>query len=300
MLPAALLELRDPDIADVLNQMTVGEAAHAISHLPRDTAERLFDEPELRRRATIIEQLDPNQVSKILDRLSADERTDVLRRMNPHARHRLLPELSAATRAEAELLLRYPPKTAGGIMTTEFVRLDPTMSVAQALDRIRAEAGDKESIYACYVLEPSSGRLLGAVSLRDLIMANPSGLVAGVMRRHPISVGVHDPQQRVAEKISRYNLLAVPVLETGDRVAGFVAVDDVIDVLVEEETERSLRMGGVEPSALDQPYLSMPFWTLIRKRATWLVVIFLGEMLTATAMGRRSRAVRPPLPYTGS
>jgi magnesium transporter len=105
------------------------------------------------------------------------------------------------------------------------------------------------------------------------------------MRRRPISVGAHEPQQRVAEKISKYNLLAVPVLEEAGRVVGFVTVDDVIDVMVEAETENALRMGAVEPGALDQPYMSTPFSTMVRQRATWLVILFLGEMLTATAMG---------------
>jgi magnesium transporter len=284
-LPVNVMELRDADVADVMNQLTVAEAAHVVTHLPQATAVRLFDNPELRRRATILEQLDPSLAAPIVERLSSDERAHVLRRMSPHERHRLVPNLTASVRTEVGLLLQYPPKTAGGIMTTEFVRLEPTLSVAQSLERIRRDAAEKESIYACYVLEPGSGRLLGAVSLRDLIMADPTAAVAAVMRRKPISVHAHDPQEKVAEKISRYNLLAVPVLEEDGRVVGFVTVDDVIDVLLEEETERSLRMGGVEPGALDQPYLSTPFWTLVRKRATWLVVLFLGEMLTATAMG---------------
>src|SRR6185369_2132500 len=130
--------------------------------------------------------------------------------------------------------------------------------------------------YACYVLEPASGRLLGAVSLRDLVLADPAATVAAVMRKNPVAIGAHEPQQRVAEKISKYNLLAVPVLETDGQVVGFVTVDDVIDVMVEEETNTALRMGAVEPGALDQPYMTTPFSTLIRRRASWLVNLFIG------------------------
>jgi len=233
----------------------------------------------------ILEQLDPGVAAQILEALSSDERAYVLRRMSPHERHRLLPNLSQDVRAEVERLLRYPPKTAGGIMTTEFVSLGPSMTVSDAVDRIRKVAADKESIYACYVLEPSSGRLLGAVSLRDLVMAEPGTSVTAIMRKKPICIGAHEPQQRVAEKISKYNLLAVPVVEDGGQVVGFVTVDDVIDVMVEEETQSALRMGGVEPGALDQPYMSTQFATMVQKRATWLVILFLSEMLTATAMG---------------
>src|SRR5262249_16058110 len=144
---------------------------------------------------------------------------------------------------------------------------------------------EKETIYACYVLEPSTSRLLGAVSLRDLVMADPAALVTGVMRRKPVCVSVHDPQRVVAQKISKYNLLAVPVLERDGGRVDFATVDDVIDVMVEEETASAPRAGAVEPGALDQPYMATGFVEMVKKRATWLVILFLGEMLTATAMG---------------
>ena len=106
------------------------------------------------------------------------------------------------------------------------------------------------------------------------------------MRRKPVTVNALDDPELVAQKIAKYNLLAVPVLEKDGTVVGFVTVDDVIDVMIEEGTEDALRMGGVEPGALDEPYVATPFWTLIRKRAGWLILLFLSEMLTATAMGR--------------
>jgi magnesium transporter len=285
VLPPGLLELPDPDIADVLNQLSVVEAAHTLKHLPRPLAVQLCDHPELRRRAMILEQFEPEQAAQIIEGLSSDERTYVLRKMSPHECHRLLPKLSNNVRGDAEHLLQYPPGSAGGIMTTEFVSLEPSMTVGSAIEHIRKVAADSESIYACYVLEPASDHLLGAVSLRDLIMADPGAPVTAIMRKWPITAAARDPQQQVAEKISKYNLLAVPVLEEGGKVVGFVTVDDVIDVMVEEETERVLRMGGVEPGALDLPYLSTSFGTMVRKRASWLVILFLGEMLTATAMG---------------
>jgi magnesium transporter len=204
--------------------------------------------------------------------------------MSAHERTRLLPRLGDEVRAEVERLLRYPDRTAGGIMTTEFVRLEPGMTVAQALERIRAEARDRDTIYACYILD-AAGKLLGAVSLRDLIMAGPSQTVGAVMRGHPVSVGALEDRVEAARKISKYNLLAVPVVEADGRVVGFVTVDDVIDVMVEEQTEDVLRMGAVEPGALDEPYLTAPLPRLVRRRAGWLVILFLGEMLTATAMG---------------
>jgi magnesium transporter len=284
-LPRDLFELRDADIVEVLNHLTTPEAAHAVQHFPLALAIRLCDLPELRRRASILEQLESTRAAEILEGLSADERATVLRSMSPHDQHRLVPALSKSVCVEVELLLKYPPETAGGIMTTEFVRLGPSMTVGESLQHIRRVAAEKETIYACYVLEPDTNRLLGAVSLRDLVMADPAALVASVMRKKPVCVSAYDPQRVVAQKISKYNLLAVPVLERDGSVVGFATVDDVIDVMVEEETASALRAGAVEPGALDQPYMTTGFVEMVKKRATWLVILFLGEMLTATAMG---------------
>lgn len=278
-------DLASADLAELLNQLTLAEAASIVSMLPASRVIELFDQPTMRRRAAILEQVEPERVAEILSGLSADERTDVVQKMGHHDRHRILPKLTPEMRKELEGLLQYPPHSAGGNMTTEFVRLDQKMTVGEALKHIRSVAREKESIYACYVLEPRTDRLLGAVSLRDLVMAELSTPVAEVMRKKPVTVNAFDDQEEVAKKIGKYNLLAVPVLEKDGRVVGFVTVDDVIDVLVEEGTEDILRMAAVEPGALDRPYMQVALPVMIKKRAGWLVILFLGEMLTATAMG---------------
>jgi magnesium transporter len=279
-------ELLPSDVADLVNRLTRQEAAAVMSMLSIPRAVEVCDQPTLRRRSAILEQVDPARAAQILEGLAADQRTEIMRGMGEFARRRLLPQLAADTRAEVERLLQYPPHSAGGIMTTEFVRLEPGWKVGDCLKHVRAVAREKESIYACYVMEPGSGRLLGSVSLRDLVMAELEQPVESVMRRRPITVSVLDDQEVVAAKIAKYNLLAVPVLEKGGDVVGFVTVDDVVDVMIEEGTEDALRMGAVEPGALDEPYATSPFWALVRRRAGWLLVLFLGEMLTATAMGR--------------
>src|ERR1041385_790748 len=278
-------DLDAADLAEVINQLTLAEAATVISMLPVARAIEICNQPTMRRRAAILERLEPGRVAEILGGLAADERTDVVQKMGLHERHKVVPKLSDEMRHELEGLLQYPVHTAGGIMTTEFVELDPTMNVGAALKHIRAVAKDKESIYACYVMEPGTKHLLGAVSLRDLVMADLESPLTNVMRKKPITVSAMEDQESVANKIAKYNLLAVPVLETDGAVVGFVTVDDVIDVLVEEGTEDILRMAAVEPGALDRPYMQVGLPTMIRKRAGWLVILFLGEMLTATAMG---------------
>jgi magnesium transporter len=223
-------DLGPADLAEVINELTLVEAATVVSMLPVNRAVDLLDNPFMRRRAAILEHLE-------LDRVA------------------------------------------------EFVRLQPAMNVGEALKHIRSVASEKESIYACYVMEPRSGHLLGAVSLRDLVMADLATPVTQVMRQKPVTVNALDDQEDVAKKIAKYNLLAVPVLEKDGDVVGFVTVDDVIDVMTEEGTEDILRLGAIEPGALDKPYMQMSLPVMIRKRAGWLVILFLGEMLTATAMG---------------
>jgi magnesium transporter len=277
-------DLPAPDLADLVNQISRAEAAMVVMMLPVPRAIALCDQPTLRRRGAILEQLAPDRAAEILDGLSADERTDIIQQMSQHARRRVLLKLRPIVLVEVEHLLEYPAHTAGGIMTTEFVRLDPTMTVGDALKHIRAVARDKESIYACYVLEPGSWRLLGAVSLRDLVMADLQSLVAEVMRRNPITVAALEDQESVAHKMAKYSLLAVPVLEQSGRTVGFVTVDDVIDVLIEEQTEDIMRMAAVEPGALDRPYFDNSIARVVRKRVGWLLLLFVAETFTGTVL----------------
>lgn len=283
---AQVADLAAADLAELLNQLTLAEAATVVSMLPVQRAIEILDLPTMRRRGAILEQLEPIRGAEILAGLSADERTDIIQRMSLHGRHRILPKLQEDMRLELEDLLQYPANTAGGNMTTEFVRLDPKMTVSDALRHIRSVAREKESIYACYVLEPGTDRLLGAVSLRDLVMAELDTPVTMVMRRKPITVNALDDQELVAQKIGKYNLLAVPVIEEDGSVVGFVTVDDIIDVLIEEQTEDILRMAGVEPGALDKPYFDNPIFRVVRKRIGWLLLLFVAGTLTSAVLHR--------------
>ena len=277
-------DLPAADVADLINQLTLAEAATVIMMLPVPRSVQVMDQPTLTRRAAILEQLEPARAARILEGMAADERTDIVQQMGEHERRRLLPKLSAEVRAEMERLLQYPDHTAGGIMTTEFVRLDPSMTVGAALKHIRSVAREKESIYACYILEPGTGRLLGSVSLRDLVMAEMDRPITEIMRRKPVTVAALDDQEAVAHRIAKYNLLAVPVVEKDGSVVGFVTVDDVIDVLIEEQTDDILKMGGVEPGALDKPYFDNPILRVVRKRIGWLLLLFVAETFTGTVL----------------
>jgi magnesium transporter len=277
-------DLAAGDLVELLNQLTLIEAASVMMMLPVGRAVELFDQPTMSRRGAILEKLDPGRAAQIISELAADERTDIIQQMGLTERRRILARVSNEVKAELEHLLQYEEHTAGGIMTTEFVRLDPEMTVSDALKHIRSVAREKESIYACYVMEPETDRLLGAVSLRDLVMAELDQPVTRVMRRRPITVEASDDQETVAQKIAKYNLLAVPVLEKDGSVVGFVTVDDVIDVLIEEQTEDVLRMAAVEPGALDRPYFDNPIFRVVRKRIGWLLFLFVASTLTSKVL----------------
>jgi magnesium transporter len=277
-------DMPSADLADLVNQLTLAEAATIVTMLPVARAVQVFDQPTLARRTALLENLPSARAAQILEGMAADERTDLVQQMGDRDRRKLLPTLRADVRAEVERLCQYPEHSAGGIMTTEFVRLDPTMKVGDALRHIRAVAREKESIYACYVMEPATGRLLGSLSLRDLVMSELDRPITEVMRRRPITVEALEDQESVAHKIAKYNLLAVPVLEKDGSVVGFVTVDDVIDVLVEEGTEDILRMAAVEPGALDKPYFDNPVLLVVRKRIGWLLLLFVAETFTGTVL----------------
>jgi magnesium transporter len=277
-------DLRPEDLVELLNQLKLIEAAAVIMMLPVPRVIELLDQPTMTRRGAILEKLDPARAAQIIEGLSADERTDIIQQMGLTERRRVLARVGAEAKAELEHLLQYAEHTAGGIMTTEFVRLDPQMMVGDALKHIRSVAREKESIYACYVLEPETGRLLGAVSLRDLVMAELGQPLTQVMRRKPVTVQTDDDQETVAQRIAKYNLLAVPVLEKDGSVVGFVTVDDVIDVMIEEQTEDILRMAAVEPGALDRPYFDNPIFRVVQKRIGWLLFLFVAGTLTSKVL----------------
>ncbi len=277
-------DLDAEDLVELFNQLKVIEAATIMMTLPAARTVELFDQPTMTRRSAILEKLLPERAAQILEGLSADERTDIVQQMGQHERRRILARVSNEVKAELEHLLQYEEHTAGGIMTTEYVRIDPSMTVGDTLKHIRAVAREKESIYACYVLEPETDRLLGSVSLRDLVMAEIGQMVTAVMRRKPITVRADDDQETVAQRIAKYNLLAVPVVEEDGRLVGFVTVDDVIDVMIEEQTEDMLRMAAVEPGALDKPYFDNPIPRVVQKRIGWLLFLFVAGTLTSKVL----------------
>jgi len=271
------------DIVELLNSKTVAEATELVAAMPLPWAIDVLDQPQFHDASDVIEALPQDKAVAILEGMSADRAVDVLRWVGEEARERLRAGLTDDTRAAIDHLLTYPEGTAGSLMTTEFVSVPADWTVQQTLDHVRAVESSRETIYAIYVLDPATRRLVNIVNLRRLIAGAPEANILTIAPAYaPITIAPALPREEVARTISKYDFLSLPVVDTTGHVIGIVTVDDVIDAMISEQTEDVQRMGGME--AIDEAYLDISFGQMIKKRAGWLCVLFLAEMLTASAM----------------
>ncbi len=294
-LAAAISGVRPADLADLIRQLAPAAAAEVVAVLPFDLGVQVLDEPEIApQRCDIVTHMPTEVAGRLIDAMSSDQQADLFRELPAKNRVRLLALLAPPTRQTLSLLLAYAPDTAGGIMTTEFVSVPATWTVDQTLVHVSEVGRTKETIYTIYCLDPETRRLVHVVSLRDLMVADRGTRVSDVgSQRKPLAVPTTMDREEVARMISKYNVLALPVVDGDNHVLGIVTVDDVIDAIVHEQTEDVQKFGGLE--ALDEPYSDIGFLPMIRKRAGWLCALFVSEMLTATAMqhfeGEISKAV---------
>ncbi|EAQ36712.1 divalent cation transporter [Nitrobacter sp. Nb-311A] len=271
------------DNVEILNQLEPQDAAAVLVLLPVDISIEILDKPELNFGPEIVEALPRQTATILLAGMSADMAADIVQQLEEPARSELMQGLDEPTRTTIEGLLAYPENTAGAMMTTEFVTVPATWTVERTLQHIRQVERTRETVYAIYVLDAFTRRLIGAVSLRRLISGEPSAQIAD-LARSPITTTPLADREDVARLISRHDMLAVPVVDKVGHVLGIVTVDDIIDAIIEENTEDAQKFGGM--AATDEPYLQIRLPDMIRKRGGWLCVLFLGELLTASAMQR--------------
>jgi magnesium transporter len=288
---AAQIAAQDvPDIVDVLNRLTPEMASRILACLSHELVVEVFDAPQLVPAAELIQRLPIEQASATLHNISADRATHILRDVDEPARSQLLRCVDRGTESSLRQLLSYPRDTAGSLMTTEFVSVPATWTVAATLQHIREVERTRESVYAIYVLDPASRRLVRTASLRRLIAGEPDASILSISPdRLPIVVTPMIDREDVARLISKYDLLAVPVVDESGQVLGIVTVDDIIDAMIEESTEDVQKFGGME--ALERRYMEIGFLEMIRKRGGWLAALFMGEMLTTSAMQHFEAAI---------
>ncbi|MEP6961773.1 MAG: magnesium transporter [Acidobacteriota bacterium] len=262
--------------------LTPAERIAAFRALSSEISDDFFLELDARSQLELIRSL-PSGERRIWMRLLApDDAADLIQLAAPSEQPELLAQLDEVSSREVTALLAYKEDVAGGLMSPRFVRLRPDMTVDAAIAYLRRQARNVETIYDAYALDDDQV-LLGVVSFRDLLIADSEKTVREVMRTKFIAAPDDLDQESVAKLVAQHHLLAVPIVDQQGRMQGIVTVDDIVDVVEEEASEDIQKMGGLE--ALDAPYLQIGFWEMVKKRAGWLSILFLGEMLTATAMG---------------
>jgi magnesium transporter len=228
---AKLAQLHPSDLADILEDLAPRDRAGVLAALDDESVADAMEEMEPEAQVDVLEDLAPERAADILEEMSPDDAADLVADLDQDTRDEILSHMDAGEAEEVQELLGYPEDSAGGIMTTEFIALDATLTAAAAIDRLRELEPDAETIYYVYVTD-DDGRLAGVLSLRDLIVAPPDTPIAEVMIREPVAVGVLADQEQVAEVVAHYNLLAVPVVDDEERLVGIVTIDDAIDTVI--------------------------------------------------------------------
>jgi magnesium transporter len=281
-LRAAFSELPPPDIAEVLIDLPAEEEGVIFRVLPRDQAALVFSYLPLERQEELLRSFSNDQVHSIVNQMTPDDRTRLLEELPAEITRRLIETLSPDELKSARELLGYPEGTAARYMTPKYAAVRPDMTAGQALEYIRRNGRGKETLAIVYVVD-DDGRLVEETRLGALVMADPAMKVVDIEDRPRVAIPATADKQAVLEAFKKYDRVALPVTDADGHMLGIITVDDVVDVAEERATEEIQKMGGME--ALDAPYLDVGFWSMVRKRGGWLSALFLGETLTATAMG---------------
>ncbi|MCC6322611.1 MAG: magnesium transporter [Phycisphaerales bacterium] len=280
-LRAALKGVPSADVADILASLEPDQAAVAFRFLPRDDAGEVFAYLEHELQEQLVLKLGDSAL-RVIEGMSADDRVRLLDELPAEVAQRLITSLPTEERRQTQAILGYPPGSVGRLMTPDYVRVKPDWTVQYALEHIRRYGKDAETINVVYVVD-DKGVLIDDVRLRSLLMADPASVVESLMTRNYVVLRADQPQEEAVRAMSRYDRVVLPVVDSRGVLLGIVTVDDVQDVAEEEATEDIQKIGGVQ--ALEEPYITMPVLGLVKKRAPWLALLFMSELLTTTALG---------------
>ena len=272
-----LAKLHGRDSADIVTQLTVNEQCKLLEHLPSlELVTAMFTYLDEEARAPLMPQLSTARLTAIVRHLPTDDAADILAELPQERLAEMLDQLPDTLAEQINRLLAYDPQTAGGLMTTDYFAVEDTMTTAEVLEQLRQRSSRLETVFYLYVVD-AEHRLVGVVSLRQLVTAEPHVVIRDLMETDVICVTVDEDQAHIAHLITQYDFLALPVVDHSHRLAGIVTVDDIIDVISEEATEDMLRMAGVNPDAMLEPTSSGN----LRHRLPWLSVSWLGGLLAS-------------------
>ena len=268
-----------PDLAAVFEDLPAEKLPVLFRLCPKDLAADVFAELTPATQQQLIDGLTDTELKAVVDELFVDDATDLVEEMPANVVKRILTQADPATRRMINELLKYPEDSAGGVMTTELMALRPDMTVAQAMDTIRENGFDKETINNCYVTD-SNRRLVGVVSLRALVLAkNTEAPIKDLMDSNVVSVSTTTDQEDVSKLFEKYGFLAIPVVDAENRLVGIVTIDDAISILQDEASEDIAKMNAIGPS--DKPYFKQSMWDLYKSRAPWLLFLMISATFSS-------------------
>ncbi len=277
-------EIHDEDLADLVTLLGREEGAQLLQAVPAEQAARILERLDEDHQEEMVTSIGYDTVAPIVGEMAADDRADLVSALPDEMGETLLErleEVDPEAAAEVELLAKWPEDSAGGLMTTDYVAVSPEATVSDVIEKIRNEGTQAETVYYVYVVG-KQGRLHGVASLRDILLAQPKDRIDDVMTEMVHAVSPTTDQEEVARTMAKYDFSALPVVGPGQKLLGVITADDVMDVLTQEAGEDVQRIAGIEP--IEETYFRTGFWTFIRKRLVWLVVLFVGEFFTATAL----------------
>ena len=284
-----ILETMNPaDIASAFEEMDESRLPVLFRLIPKETAAETFVEMESDRQELLIRGFSDSELREVLDELYVDDAVDIVEEMPANVVKRILAQADPDLRKDINEILRYPENSAGSIMTVEYVTLRPEMTVKEAILRIRRTGIDKETIYTCYVT--SFRKLIGFVTVKDLLLAQDEDtLIKEMMDQNVIFANTHDDREEVVQKLSKYNFIALPVVDSDLRLVGIVTFDDAMDVMEDEATEDIEIMAGMTPS--DKTYLKSNVFDLFRHRIPWLLLLMVSATFTGITMTKFENAL---------
>jgi len=269
-------------VAEILDELDDDQIWPILDKAELPVRVEIFEYLSLRRQIGLVEQLDPAKLSELFEWMSADDRVDLLSRMPQDRREDVLRLIARAERNDIRKLLSYDEDSAGAIMTTEYASLPANISVREALDQLRLQAPNSETIYYVYIINEDR-KLEGFISLRELILAKPDARLSSIMQRDVIRFKVSEQREVVAQEMGRYNFIALPIVDADDRLVGIVTHDDAMDVVQEEATEDAYLQSAVAP--LDDKYEDTPLLTILWKRGIWLLFLSIVALMNARVIG---------------
>lgn len=281
-----LMTMKAVDIASLLSQLDDKEIAIVFRLVPKDKAAEVFSNMNSSMQSTLVEIFSEKELRELLDNLYMDDTVDMLEELPANLVTRILNVTPQNERNIINQLLNYPDDSAGSIMATEYVDLSPEWTVAKAMNHIKETGIHKETIYTCYVTWQL--KLIGIVSAKDLMTSDDNTLIKDIMETELISVSTHTDQEEVAGLFRKYDLLALPVIDTDNRLVGIVTVDDAMDVVIDEATEDITKMAAVAPS--EKTYFETSSFAHVKRRIPWLLVLMFSSIITGSIITKYENA----------